>query len=512
MKKILYTAALSALIIAGAGCSKSKLNLLPFNQLATSAAFANQADFTYAVNGMYQNLKSTTQTSYIVGAWNIVGDVLADNLVLSQAGRQSQKTYYLYTYSSSSTYGLFTQGYTTVRRANAILENIGNLPNGTFKNDVQGQALALRGMVYFDMARVYSKTYLNASDADFTVPYVTTTDATNLPGSEPVKGFYDKVIADLVAAEALINPLATNKDIYLNKEAVAGLLSRVYLYKGDYANCIAQANIALGTTPNLPSIATFPAIWTDATESGVLFKVKNTTIDNLNVLGVNYYQYTPPPAGNPTGNGYKSEYLPDFGLYQQYDNTDVRKSTYFLTYYFNGSLYNNIIKYAGRSGPPISATGVVNTNTLNAAGVVDGKVIRTAEVLLNKMEAEYRSGATGPALVDLELLKAARYTGYVATNADPITLVSDASLTGTALLTEILRQRRLELAFEGDRFWDLKRLNLPVVRTNKGEKADGSGVPPSIAGLAAGDYRFQLPIPQSEIIFNPKIKQNPGNY
>ncbi|HTH83025.1 MAG TPA: RagB/SusD family nutrient uptake outer membrane protein [Mucilaginibacter sp.] len=506
MKKLLYTTALSALLIAGAGCSKSKLNLLPFNQLATSAAFANQADFTYAVNGMYQGLRASG--SYFDGTWNIIADVLGDNLIINPTGRQSLKSYYIYTYTSSATYGLFSGGYTITRRANAILENIGNLPAGTFKNDVQGQALALRAMTYFDMARVYSKTYLNASDADFTLPYVTTTAATNLPASEPLKGFYDKVIADLVAAEALINPLATNKDIYLNKEAVAGLLSRVYLYKGDYANCIAQANIALGATPNLPSVTTFPSIWTDATESGVLFKVKNTTIDNLNNLGVNYYQYTPPPAGNPTGNGYKSEYLPDFGLYSSYDATDVRKSSYFLTFYYNGALENHIIKYAGRSGPPISATGVVNTNTTNPAGVVDGKALRTAEVLLNRMEAEYRSGATGPALADLVLLKTNRYTGY----AGSAIATADAALSGAGLLNEILLQRRLELAFEGDRFFDLKRLNLPVARTNKGEKADGSGTLPLSLGIPAGDYRFQLPYPQSEILFNPNIKQNPGAY
>lgn len=484
MKKLIYTTALSAiLIIAGAGCSKDKLNLYPYNTVATELAFKTQADVTFDINGMYNGLR--TSTSYFVGGiWNIVADVLADNLVLNQVGRQSLKNpYYLYSYSSNSTYGLFSSGYTIIRRANAILENIDAFPAGTFKNDAMGQAYALRAMVYFDMSRVYSKTYLNATDADFTLPYVTTTDSKNVPASEPLKGFYDKVIADLVKAEGLINTTAVNGNIKLNKAAVAGLLSRVYLYKGDYANCIAAAGRALGTSPNLPSIANFPAIWTDGTagDPGVLFKVKNTNLDNLNAQGVNYYQAV-------TG-GIKSEYTVDYSFYQLFDNTDVRKSTYIQTSAYNGTTYNHIVKYAIRPGTP--------------AGVVDGKVLRTAEVLLNRMEAEYRSGAIPAAIADLVLLKTNRYTGYDAT--------IDNALSGTPLLTEILKQRRLELAFEGDRFWDLKRLNLPVQRdATHGEKADGTGTPPAISTLAAGDPKFQLPYPQSEILFNPSIKQNPG--
>jgi len=333
------------------------------------------------------------------------------------------------------------------------------------------------------MARVYSKTYQNAQPSDYTMPYVTTTDPTILPASESVTGFYDKIIADLVAAEPLINPVATNKNIYLNREAVAGLLSRVYLYKGDYANCIAAANRSLGATPNVGTLTTFPGIWTDATASdaAVLFKVKNTNIDNLNTQGVNYYQIT---AGEK-----KSEYLVDYTFYQLFAANDIRKTAYIETSNYLGKAYNHIVKYNGRSGSP--------------AGVVDGKALRTAEVLLNRMEAEYRSGAIAAAVADLVLLKTNRYTGYVST--------VDLTLTGQPLLDEILKQRRLELAFEGDRFWDLKRLNLSVQRDAvHGERADGTGTPPAIATLAAGDPKFQLPYPQAETDFNKNLKQNPG--
>jgi len=472
MKKYSYLI-LGSLLALGA-CKKSELDLYPYNQVETTQAFNTEADVTLAVNGMYEGIKSSG--SYYLGTWNIVADVLADNLIINQTGRLTLKTYGEWRYTGNGTYGLFSGGYSITRRANAILENIDKFPAGAFKDNAKGEALAIRGMTYFDMSRVYSKTYLNASATDSTLPYVTTTEATIKPSKESVKGFYDKVIADLQTAATLIN---TNNGVgRLNKAAVNGLLSRVLLYKGDWAGTITAANAALGATPNVATIAQFPLIWTDQTEAGVLFKIKNTTVDNINTPGVNYYQTV---AG-----GRKSEYVVEYNFYNQFAANDVRKTAYIATSAFNGVNYNHVIKYAGRPGQP--------------AGVVDAKVIRTAEVLLNRAEAYYRSGKEAEALADLVLLKSNRYTGYVA-----------EVLAGQALLDEILRQRRLELAFEGDRFWDLKRLNLGVHRDGtKGDKADGTGTPYVFTTLEAGDYRFQLPYPQSELNFNTNFTQNPG--
>jgi len=471
MKKILFTVGTALVLLAG--CKKSELELFPYNQVETTQAFNTEGDVKLAVNGMYAGIRNSG--SYYSGTWNIFADVVADNLVLNNVGRLSQKSFYEWRYTGESTYGLFAGGYTIARRANAILENIVKLPKTTFTDNATGEALAIRAMTYFDMSRVYSKTYTNATDADLTVPYVTVTDPTITPSKEPVKGFYEKVIADLVQAESLIS--VDNGVGRLNKAAVAGLLSRVYFYKGDNANTVAAATRALGTAPNLPNIATFPAIWTDATEAGVLFKVKNTSVDNLNTLGVNYFQ--------TVALGVKSEYTIDYSFFQQFAANDVRKTAYTQTSAYNGILQNHVIKYKGRAGQP--------------AGVVDAKVIRTAEVLLNRAEANYAVNQTA-ALADLVLLKSNRYTGYV-----------PEVLSGPALLAEIQKQRRLELAFEGDRFFDIKRRNAPIQRDAvHGENADGTGKPPVFATMEAGDKRFLLPFPQAELNFNKNFTQNPG--
>ncbi len=471
-------------LLAAASCKKTELDLFPYNQVETTQSFNTEQDINLAILGMYQGIRNSG--SYYSGTWNIVADVLADNLIISQQGRQTLKTYGEWRYTGNATYGLFSGGYTIARRANAILENIDKFSAGTFKDNAKGEALAVRAMTYFDMSRVYSKTYQNAGPTDSTVSYVTSTDPKITPGKEPVKGFYDKVIADLTQAATLINssnPVGSgigSTNSRFNKASVNGILSRVLLYKGDYEGVINAANAALGTTPSIGTLTTFPQIWTDASDAGVLLKIKMTSIDNVNTLGTNYYQ--------TVSGGIKSEYVVEYNLAQEYTSTDIRKSSYIQTSAFNGIMYNNVIKYAGRAGQP--------------AGVVDAKVIRSAEVLLNRAEAYYRTGKTTEALADLRTLKLNRYTGYVA---------ATDIYAGEALLTEILRQRRLELAFEGDRFWDLKRRNLPVMRdATKGENADGSGTKYVFSTLPAGDYKFNLPFPQSEINFNSNFTQNPG--
>jgi hypothetical protein len=479
MKKYFYLLALSATMFS---CKKSELNLEPFNQIATSSAFNTQPDVTLAINGMYNGLRTN---NYVNGTWNIIADVLSDNVIVSSLGRQSLVPFHEWRYNGDNTLAFFQTGYIMTRRANAILENIDNFPAGTFKDNAKGEALALRAMVYLDMVRIYSKTFENATNTDSTLSYVTTSDANILPSKEPVRGFYTKIIADLTTALPLIN--ASNGVGRLNKAAVNGLLSRAYLYTGDFANCITASTAALGATPVLPSIADFPRIWTDETNNGVLFKVLNTTLDNVNAQGVNYFQIV--------GGFVRSEYVVEYSFRQLFTPTDVRTNTYIQTSPFNGVNQNHIVKYRSK----------VSGGVAGVAGVVDAKLLRTAEVLLNRAEAYQRSNPsnTAAALADLNLLKRNRYTGFV----------DIVGLSGTALLDEILAERRLELAFESDRFLDLKRRNLPVTRNrNFGDRADGTGVKYLFFDLANNDYRMLLPYPSSEINFNTNFKQNPGPY
>ena len=94
---------------------------------------------------------------------------------------------------------------------------------------------------------------------------------------------------------------------------------------------------------------------------------------------------------------------------------------------------------------------------------------------------------------DLNALRSNRITGYT----------NETFASASVLIDAIMLERYKELAFEGFRFWDLKRNDLPVNRLASDASADWQTLP-------VGNYRFVLPIPNSEILANPNIRQNDG--
>lgn len=480
--KLIYILAIGFLSFTSC---KKELNQDPFNALNADQAFNTVADFENAVRGAYAGLRGGTYYGgQDGGAMIITPDILSDNLIINSQGRFSQQTTYQLNYTANNTWSYWANAYTTILRANYVLNNIDKLPESAAKNNLRAEALALRALAHFDLLRLYGKRYIGAADADMGVPYVTTTDPNAKPSRTPLKQAYGLVVADFLAAETGIN--LNNGVGRLNKSAVQGLLGRVYLYMGQWQNAVDKSTASINNVPAanaLASITEFPGIWTDATEKDVLFKVKILDVDAINV-GVAYQQTV---SGNV-----RAEYSPTCELAQQYQSTDVRTNTYMGQSTFSGLTARYVKKHVGR------ATGALN--------VVDVKVIRLSEVYLNRAEALYNLGIAryAEALADLNAIRSRRYSDY-----NPLTAIE----VGTALYEAILKERRLELAFEGHRFFDLKRLGLPIQRSaTEGDAVDCSGVPaPATARtLAATDHRFQLPIPQSEITANENIVQNPG--
>jgi hypothetical protein len=119
-------------------------------------------------------------------------------------------------------------------------------------------------------------------------------------------------------------------------------------------------------------------------------------------------------------------------------------------------------------------------------GVIDPKLVRAAEVALNKAEAHYFLNQEPQALAALDELRSNRYSDY-----------TPGSESGASLIAEIQLERRLELFAEGHRFFDLKRWNLGVSRSaTDGEFFDGTGtpVPSAFLNLPVGSHLFQMPI------------------
>jgi hypothetical protein len=417
-----------------------------------------------------------------------IPDILSDNVILVQTGRTSNEDYYDWRYVPNTAGAIpfyWSEAYEAVNAANLVIGQIDNLADGPDKNNILGQALAARAYAHFDLARTYAKIPTQSGDANDSpgIVYITVEDGDTgdpfaQPSRETVQSNYAEIIDDLERASLLIGD--DNGEGRLNRNGVFGILSRVYLYNGDFQKAVNAANEV--STP-LATAAELEDVYTDVSSAGLVFELAiNTTVETSNAdltgnnVGVLYSQTTPPTV--------VSEYAIEFEFWSSIDPNDLRRNVLQFVGPNQGNDYNAVKKFLGEAGE-------VN-------GRVDIKVIRAAEVLLNKAEGQFELGQEPAALATLNQLRDLRFTSYT------------GGETGQALEDAIQFNRRVELAFEGHRFFDLKRRGESIVRSNNGDIIDGSGTPPEVLTLPAGDFRFQLPIPLDEINANPNLAQNDG--
>ncbi|WP_295232098.1 RagB/SusD family nutrient uptake outer membrane protein [uncultured Chryseobacterium sp.] len=484
--KIIKITILSAFTLGVLSSCDRELDQVSYTQIPLDQAMTTEANFTQAINGAYTAIKGSGYFSTDTGNQIIIPDLLTDNLIYNPQGRSSNFTAYNWTLSANngSVTGLFTQAYFVISRANMPLKYLNNLPAGGFRTNIEAHARAVRAAAHFDLVRAYCKIPTQSADANASlgIPYIT--EFNPLENAKvrdlTVAQVYDNIIGDLTFAVNNITDAPTDKSKF-SKAAIYGLLSRVYLYKGDYTNAVAAGNSSIALSPSVGTIGNFTNIWASNNTDGVLLKILNSTQENVTV-GVAYQQ-----GATATGGSIRSEYVVPKSLYTLYSATDIRRTAYMRTAAYQGVQRNHVIKWA------------FNTGGGSPLNVVEPKYLRTAEVYLNVAEAAFKLGNETLANTLLNTLKAQRYSAYA-----PVTL------TGTALWNEIMLQRRLELAFENDRFYTFKRQGLTMQRTGEGPNVDGGGVASLVQTILPSDTRWQWPIPQSTINITPTFQQNPG--
>ncbi|SHJ33801.1 RagB/SusD family nutrient uptake outer membrane protein [Maribacter aquivivus] len=460
-------------------CDDELNDLQPFVEGNPETFFTSVSSFQNGVDGAYRQLWNyySSTGSGMQG----IPDILSDNVIIAQTGRRSNSDFYNYRYVSGTTGAIdlyWSEAYEAVNVANLVIAQIDNLGDGAEKDNILGQALAIRAWAHFDLVRAYGKIPTQSADANASLGVVyikvedgDTEDPFAEPARETVASNYAEIIGDLERASQLIG--ADNGQGKLNTDGVYALLSRVYLYNGEYQKVIDAADevsVPLATAEELEGL------YTDANEAGIVVKlaINTSSESNGNNVGVLYSQ------SNATST--ISEYVFDFDFFNSIDEDDLRKDVISFVGLNQDNQYNAISKFLGE-------TGQVN-------GRVDVKVMRAAEVLLNKAEAQFELGQD--ALSTLNELRDLRYVAY------------DGGEAGQDLEDAIQFERRVELSFEGHRFFDLKRRGEPVMRSTMGDIIDGSGTPPDFPTLDADNFRFQLPIPIAEINANQNIVQNPG--
>lgn len=456
-----------------------ELDQLPFDEFATENAFTTAQDFENGIRGVY--LQLTAGAFYggsDAGSMLSAPDVMSDNTTLSQYGRLTKRTLHNWQYTANATMqATYQNAYSLIYRANQILRYAEGF-EGDNKANIVGEAKALRALAHLNLVSLWGPIPTQGGDAGSSlgVAYMMEADPNAEPARNTVAETYQFIEADLLDARDGIN--ASNPEGRLNRDAVNVLLSRVYLYMGQWQKAVDAANAVSTPVATRDDVV---GVWEDTSRAGLIFYIPNEQPILGNNIGVCWSQ------GGVTS--LIPEYVASFQLTNLYDaGNDIRKDAYI----FDGSVssggitteFNGIKKLFARPG--------------GQPGVVDYKILRAAEAYLNKAEAYYNLGNEAAARAALDQVRNNRY------------LNPPSGETGTALRDAIRLERRLEFAFEYQRFFDLKRWGVAIQRSNAGDEADGSGTPSDVLNLPAGSNKFQLPIAQGSLDTNPNLQQNPG--
>jgi hypothetical protein len=470
MKRIINIISFAAVCYFITGCKKDFLELKPYDQVALDIAIKTEGDMQAATNGVYSLIRNSSIYGRDV---ELRGDVLADNVYISatNSNRFLEYTQVNYTVSTASGAATWNNSYAAILRANNVINS--SIAATTNTSQYKGEALTLRALLYFDLAKQFAKSYDPATAAtDLGVPLILTYDPTLKPTRNTVKEVYDQVEKDLTAAIPLLTDRVPYSAAYVNKNTAKALLARMYQFKKDWAKALSTAQDVITTGGyTLTTAANHVSYWGVGTpRTDKLESIFELTFDPNGNAGLESLPYFFLQAGY-------GDALATDALYNTYSATDVRR---------------NLMVDAVRAGKNVK---VVNKYPSNINYTI--KIVRLSEVYLIAAEASYQTGNSGQALI---------YLNQVATRRDPafIGYVS----TGTQVLEDILTERRKELAFEGHRYWDLQRYNRDVVRVNLNNNYPANNP----LTIAAGNFRRILAIPQGELDANPNIKpqQNPG--
>ena len=462
MTKKLYrvcTLMLSVLILS-ASCTK--LDVQPTDIIDPSKAYRNINDINMGILGVYA-LIDYTQISLNATVTDEATYPTENNVGNSDAYR------WLYNPSSGSVTSLYSSYYQAIDRANRSLAGLRALTltgtDATTGSRYRGELLALRAYLHFELLRAYAASYQAGA---LGVPYLKVSEI-GYPARDNFEVVVSNAKADLAEAKTLTSTAFTDKT-RITRLAIAAMQARVALYEKNWADAITYSSEVITAVP-LATKAQFPGIWTDANDSEVIWKLKRVGTTDSRV-GDFFFRQT----------GGIVLYAPALKLINTFDRVnDIRFPAYIrfdATRTGTRSQYL-VNKYIG--------------GTSTAPGLTDIKLFRTGEMYLIRAEAQAESN--GDAAGDLNALRNARINAYInAAFADKATLID-------AIYTE----RYKELAFEGHRFYDLKRRNLPVQRL-AADAANASGA----VTLLPTQAQYAFPIPAQEVLINKNTVQNPN--
>lgn len=470
-----------AVLLAGfmlPSCDKY-LDIDPKQQVNADGAIETADDVQLVLVSAYEGIKGTRGTSeggeLYGGAFNFASELIAgSDHVIWRGTFEQQREYYA---KSITTGNLMVRddwirGYEVINIVNTVLSVLGVVDDPAEKARLEGEAKAIRGMIYFEFARLWGLPYeAGQTNTQLAVPLILTptlaADDVTEPARNTVEEVYTQVISDLGDAETLLTPFEDN-DGYLSTYAASAMLSRVYLQQGRYEDAALAADRVISSGFYMLESTPLGAFNNKAFVAEDVFAIRQNETSNYGESNAGLTTHYASLAGQGRGD---VDITPAF--LELYDSMDLRGGLMMETVSGVTQIDNVTDMY------------YIGISDLGSGGIATAKygdsrrnfpVIRLAEMYLTRAEGNFEAGtAHGAApLADINTVRARA-------QAPALTVVTQ---------DDIRLERYLELCWEGFRLHDMKRW-----------KMDIDGDPYNAGNLI-------LPIPEREIEANTKLDQN----
>ncbi|HBB90597.1 MAG TPA: RagB/SusD family nutrient uptake outer membrane protein [Bacteroidales bacterium] len=374
--------------------------------------------------------------------------------------------------------------YSTIGKANVVINNVDSVPDPALtserKNEIRGEASFIRAFLYFQLVQLWGDVPLQLKEfKTFSAAILPDVYPILFPSRAPVADVYAQIVRDLETALAYVKPTALNKNI-ITTGAVNAMLARVYATQEphDWSKVLKYCNDVIAGPYSL--LASYDHLWDNQHENS------SESIFEINYEGTN-------SSGNWgasmfIGMDWKKFNIPSNDLVAAFDAEQdlIRKASSIVFLNVTG-------KWSDANWPQDQYPFLYKYRNNIWPSPQNYIFIRLADILLLKAEALNETGDVGGAAALVNQIRSrVKLTNTTAGNQADMRLA-------------IEKERRLELAFEGQRWYDLKRTGRAIEVINNVKGAGGASLGYSIAA-----WQLLWPIPQAELDKNSQLIQNPG--
>ncbi|QRA43770.1 RagB/SusD family nutrient uptake outer membrane protein [Chryseobacterium cucumeris] len=392
------------------------------------------------------------------------------------------------------TTGIWAQHYLVINRVNRLLAGAAQVTPAAGEvaqyNSILAQARAIRAFCYLQLETFFAPDMKDPNGLGVLLLKDVPTVDVKLPRSKN-QDVYDFINADLDYARSILAYNAPTGRYYVDKGFVNAVSARFNLYRGNTTLAKQYAQDVISNAGlSLTAASAYPTMWNDTARGEIIFALNRLATGNGSSIGTRWNTNSSSITGNPM-------WALGRNLFNIINTTpgDVRRSVYVDP--------SSIIdpNYLTSTSPRDTDQLVVDKypGKTSAATRNDLKVFRLSEMYFILAECETAANNFTGAATLIQQVRAKRYNSGTA----PLPVYASS----TAAYADILKERRVDLALEGHRYIDLKRLATAAGVTMDRNQTDDVV---TVTNLPNNSHKYTLPIPVQEINLNPQVQQNPG--